>query len=956
MRLTNGFFLRVLLCLALLAPTAWVAGSGISQPAAAAVPAGDEAAIATEAPEATAANYPAGSYREGELVVQLRPGDIIGTLTGLLASFDFIQDDLGELLSQVTDLAAGIAASIGPVFKLNLNAGMGVLDAVNALRSSGLVEQAEPNTIFHASVTPNDTLYPANPARDYEGQWNLVKTNADHAWDTTTGDDTLVIAVLDTGVDYTHADLSSRCISGYDFVHHDADPMDDNTSAWHGTSIAGIAACVTNNSVGLAGMTWKGKIMPVKVLDSDGNGYLSDIIPGILYAADYPTLPNSLGRPADFINLSIESNTYSAALQDAINYAHSAGVFIAAAAGNVSGMIYPGALENVVCVAATDQNDVRAHFSNHNKMVDLASPGIDIPGPIRGTTTSISIASGTSEATPEVTGAALLVKALNPGFTPAEIELRLEATAVDLGPPGRDPFYGWGRIDVQAAVAGIGASVTSPEPYSFPDSGYVSGHGVSEDSLVSQMQLYVDGTLKQTVYPLAAHTVDVTFNGWNLSSLGEGAHFVKVVAADASGASAGSGTWLYSNAVTPQASTEWYLAEGTTAHGFETWILVENPNPTAVTLNCRYMTPDGPQDRAPVTISANTRYTINVNAEMPGTDISAHLSCSQPVTAERAMYWNSRSAGHDSIGTNGPSASWYLAEGTTAFGFDTYILVQNPNSGAVSVALEFMKSDGSVVPFNFAMAGESRITVHANEIVPNADISTRVRSTGGDVVAERAMYWNNYGGGHESVGVTAPSVTWFLAEGTTAYGFEEYLLIQNPDSITAHADVYFLKPDGDMEVLGADLPANSRTTIDAEALVGATDVSITVMSDIPVVAERSMYWSNRLEGHNSIGCTTPDRAWYLAEGSTLGFEEYVLLANPTDAAANVTLTFMRNNGVVSTMNAIVPALARVTLRVNDVVGNAEVSVQVTSSDQPVMVERAMYWNNKRGGTDSIGSR
>ena len=117
-----------------------------------------------------------------------------------------------------------------------------------------------------------------------------------------------------------------------------------------------------------------------------------------------------------------------------------------------------------------------------------------------------------------------------------------------------------------------------------------------------------------------------------------------------------------------------------------------------------------------------------------------------------------------------------------------------------------------------------------------------------------------------------------------------------------------------------------------------------------------MYWSNRLEGHNSIGCTTPDRTWYLAEGSTRGFEEYVLLANPTENPAHVTLTFMKNDGATSTLGTTIAGLSRLTVRVNDLVPDAEVSVKVTSSDQPLMVERAMYWSNRRGGTDSIGAR
>ncbi len=941
---------RALLCLLVVVPAGFIAGRD-APPAVAASSA--EANVATAAPEAIPANYPAGSYREGEVVVQLWPGDIAASLGGILARFDFIRDDLGELLSRIPDIAAASASPLGAVLLLRLRMGKTVLEAVEALRASGLVAQAEPNILLRAAATiPNDPWYPPNPGQNYAGQWNLKKSRADYAWDITTGDPNLVIAVLDTGVDYNNTDLSARCVSGFDFVNYDGSPMDDNTGVWHGTSIAGIAACITNNSAGLAGMTWKGKIMPVKVLGADGNGYLSDIVNGVLYAANLlPGRPNSQGRAVDFINLSIESNIYSGTLQSAINMAHASGVFVAAAAGNVPGMIYPGAMDNVVNVAATDMNDVRADFSNHNKTVDIAAPGVDIPGLVAGRTDTISIADGTSEATPEVTGAALLVKALNPAFTPDQIEERLESTAVDLGPPGRDPFYGWGRLDVQAAVSNVGATITSPAAYSFPATGYIQATGHSDAAPVTQMQLLVDGVLVGIAAGASA-----TFTSYPLANLPEGAHYVQVKAIDANGATGYCSTWLYRNTVTPTASTDWYLAEGTTAYGFETWLLLENPNSTEVTLNCTYMTPSGPQERPPATIPANTRYTINVNGELPNSDVSAHLSASLPVTAERAMYWGGRSAGHDSVGTNAPSSTWYLAEGSTAHGFDTYVLVQNPNSGDVSVQLEFMKSDGSSVPYNFTMAGQSRRTVHVNDAVPGADISTRVTSSGGDVVAERAMYWNNYGGGHGSVGVTAPSETWFLAEGTTAHGFEEYLLIQNPNSQTAHTDVYFLKPDGDMAVLAADLPPHSRTTIDAAPQVGATDVSITVMSDRPVVAERAMYWNNRLEGHDSIGVTTPDTEWFLAEGSTKGFDEYILLANPTELTANVTLTFMQNDGAVTVLPVTVPRLTRVTVRVNDTLPNAEVAVKAASSDQPIMVERAMYWNGMRGGTDSIGSR
>jgi subtilisin family serine protease len=231
---------------------------------------------------------------------------------------------------------------------------------------------------------------------------------------------------------------------GWDFVNGDNDPQDDYG---HGTHVSGIAAAASDNGIGIAGMAWGARIMPLKILDSGGNGSDSDVAAAMVWATDHG---------AQIINLSLGGDAPAAVMEAAVNYAYGHGVTVVAAAGNTGkpGVVYPAAYPNAIAVAATNSNDNHASFSSYGAEVDLAAPGVGIYSTYwtrTGGSTYTSL-SGTSMAAPHVAGVAALLASLPQFNTPDKIRLALEATALDLGPVCRDPYYGIGLVQAFDAV------------------------------------------------------------------------------------------------------------------------------------------------------------------------------------------------------------------------------------------------------------------------------------------------------------------------------------------------------------------------------------------------------------------------------------------------------------------------------------------------------------------------
>jgi len=344
------------------------------------------------------------------------------------------------------------------------------LEKIEELKRSPLVEYAEPNYVIQIAdtiavephyslrapdVVPNDPSYPS--------QWNLPGIEAPAAWDITTGSDKVIIAVIGTGVSLDHPELQDKIwtnpgeipgngidddrnnfvddVHGWDFVNWPGEPQDDHG---HGTFVAGIASAETNNGILIAGVSWGAEIMPVKVLDREGVGSIADANGGIIYAAD---------NGAKIINLSftLTGSAYSNAVQNVVNYAHSRGALVVAAAGDSAdgSYQYPAALNHVVSVVATDRDDERWSDSTYNDRVDIAAPGDGIRSFWEG---GYGLISSTHMATPHVSGLAALIWSVNPHLTNVQVTGIITSTAVDLGDPGWDEYFGWGRIDAAAAV------------------------------------------------------------------------------------------------------------------------------------------------------------------------------------------------------------------------------------------------------------------------------------------------------------------------------------------------------------------------------------------------------------------------------------------------------------------------------------------------------------------------
>jgi len=300
------------------------------------------------------------------------------------------------------------------------------------MKSTGLVKYVEPNFKFQAYVVPNDPHWPQ--------QWGPQKMEADWAWNTTVGSNNVLVAIVDTGIDYTHPDLAANYVPlGYDWVNNDTDPMDDDG---HGTHCAGIIAAELNNGIGIAGLA-QVKIMAEKVFPNTGSGSSDWIANGIIDATD---------KGADIISMSFGSCFYSETLYNAVKYAYGKGVLLVAATGNdaISGTFYPAYFKEVVAVTATDPNDAPASFTNFGTWVELAAPGVHIYSTVLNN--SYAYRGGTSMAAPHVSGVAALIWSQFPGMTRDQVRIRLRKTADDLGQLGFDKYYGYGRVNARKAV------------------------------------------------------------------------------------------------------------------------------------------------------------------------------------------------------------------------------------------------------------------------------------------------------------------------------------------------------------------------------------------------------------------------------------------------------------------------------------------------------------------------
>ena len=304
---------------------------------------------------------------------------------------------------------------------------------VKAIQGEEFVEYLEPNWKFYVDASPSDP--------EWINQWGPAKIEADKAWSTQKGNKSILVAVVDTGISYSHPDLSPNYAAlGYDWVNNDGDPMDDHG---HGTHVAGVIAAVTNNSVGVSGVA-QVSVMAEKGLAYNGVGYEDDLANAIVHAAD---------QGAKIISCSWGSSSDSQLIHDAVEYATNKGALVIAAAGNsgTSERHYPAAYPEVIAVTATNEKDKLVSFSTYGDWVDIAAPGTSIVSTFLWNT-YVSM-SGTSMAAPHVAGVAALVWSEFPGMSNEQVRGQLLNTADDLGSRGFDVYFGHGRVNARKAVA-----------------------------------------------------------------------------------------------------------------------------------------------------------------------------------------------------------------------------------------------------------------------------------------------------------------------------------------------------------------------------------------------------------------------------------------------------------------------------------------------------------------------
>lgn len=453
-----------------------------------------------------------------------------------------------ENLAKVLKVHKGLARRIGKgdVFVVDLPNGSANAVA-KLLERHPQLKMVELDRLVVSSALPNDPYLGS--------QWHTARVGAPTAWESAgIMGEGVRIAILDSGVDASHPDLAGNLVPGYNFVEGNANTSD---TCGHGTAVAGTAAAVSNNSSGVAGIAGKAKIMPVKVAfyNTGTNGcyaYYSTVVSGINFAAD---------NGARIVNVSYSGVAGSQAVLNAAQYLRSKGGLLFASAGNNGRDEGVTPTPNMVVVSATDENDNLAGWSSYGSFVTVSAPGANI------WTTSAGGRygqwNGTSFASPLVAGVAALMMSANPSLDNLSVESLLYSTAVDRGAAGRDPYYGYGRVNaaagVQAALSRlVKADTQAPSAaMSAPLAGAtVSGlvavnFSASDNVGVVRADLKVNGTV------VATDTSAPFGFSWDSAGVADGSATLTVVAYDAAGNAGASPsvTVNVANAVKP--TTTW---------------------------------------------------------------------------------------------------------------------------------------------------------------------------------------------------------------------------------------------------------------------------------------------------------------------------------------------------------------------------------------------------------------
>lgn len=409
---------------------------------------------------------------------------------------------------------------------------------------------------------------------------------------------------------------------------------------------------------------------------------------------------------------------------------------------------------------------------------------------------------------------------------------------------------------------------------------------------------------------------------------------------------------------TAPASTS-YLAEGASTGGFETWVLVSNPGDAPVQACLTFLTGNGVVPGPVVALPAKSRRSVKVSSWVQTYDVSTVVEgIDGPVYAERSLI----SAVHGMKGTHVgkgvaiTDTQWFLPEGATEKGFETWILVANPSSSVTAtVTVEYLTSTDTIpaIESPFQLGPGKRRSIRVGNTITSYDVSTMVKSTGTGVIAERATYVNTktLRGATDSPGTPGLAYSWYLAEGATMGNFETWVLVANPSvTETAGVQLTYFTSNGRVYGPAFNLGPGLRKSIRVDDTVPADfNVSTQVTSTAaPVVAERAMYNNDPTLGQGAAtgeGVKDAGIDWLLVEGATDGgYTTWVLVGNPGDVTATVSIDFYKVDGqVAGPQDQKIPPKSRRSFKANDWVTSFDVSTRVkVTSGSEVIVERATY--------------
>jgi len=788
---------------------------------------------------------------------------------------------------------------------------------------------------------------------------------AEQAWDLGYSGQGQSIAILDTGVDSGHPFLAGKVVAEACFsttyaglgsttvcpngqeeqVGAGAAAICSAGGCDHGTHIAGVAA---GQGSSLSGVAPDATILAVQVFSRFNHdqcqvyGFSGDCV--LSYPSDQiSALEWVYEQRSNFAiaaaNISLGGGRYTdgcdsdprKAIIDTLRAVGIATIVSSANNGYVDALGIPSCISSVISVGASSNQDEVTSFSNVSQYLDLLAPGLSIQSSIPGG--GYQAWDGTSLAAPHVAGAWAVLKSLDPDATVDDVLAALS----DTGLPVADSRPGGSivvpRIRVDLALLDLQANLPATATPTATET------TVPTATPSATLTPSPTPTVTESPSPTATSEQDQTPTATATAT---------VLSSATPTSTSQAPTATPTPTPEPAGDTKWYLAEGYTGGGAETFILIQNPNSQPVTVFVTYQLQEGGENVRQHIVAPHSRYTVAAHSPTEvglGVAFSALVESDLPIIVERAMYF--ANGGHNSLAATVPSTIWYLAEGYTGDGFETYILIQNPTDAPTTVRVSYLLEQGGTIEREHIVGALERYTIVAgalDEVGIDQAFSTVINSDL-PVIVERSMYFPL--GGHNTFAVTHPVITWYLAEGSTEQEFETFILIQNPQQTEANLEVTYQMPDGSEITTQHLVQPMSRMTINAGA---PTEIgpdrtfSTIVTSDVPVVVERAMYFATG--GHSTIGATAPATSWFLAEGFTgEGFGTQLSIQNPNADEAAVVISYLMDDGEHFEKQHLIAAHSRYTIRVHDVdeLGPGVAFSTRVTSDIPVVVERAMYF-------------